>query len=378
MTVDENEHILDLRRRMVRLELVEPLNERDYREWIPVFEGVGRHFFVPRLRHVADGFLLSGANRRLRREWLNHAYDAQYPCWPDDRAPLSVCRLPLVDLADLLQAGDVADGHQVLLAGAGLGYTAALLCERLGDGQVTVVDQDANRVKRIRARLHDAGYQPAMSTRLPASGEPYDRVVTTNTLDELRVQPPWLARTKPGGKVLAILSTGEVLVVDVHEDQTAEGRFLPSVNLVPPFMPLPWASPADQTSAKGPRRRSRSTTLPPTVCDDFAQAPDGFKLHVRLNVGEIGSDTYASREAHYTHFLHRDGSWASVNSNDDGATWVVTQGGPRKLWTEIEKTYRQWRQLGEPGLADYRITLTATSLVVSIDGSDAWTLSLPS
>jgi protein-L-isoaspartate O-methyltransferase len=45
-------------------------------------------------------------------------------------------------VAIMLHALDVRDRHRVLQIGTGTGYTAGLLCERLGSHQVTTVDID--------------------------------------------------------------------------------------------------------------------------------------------------------------------------------------------------------------------------------------------
>jgi hypothetical protein len=46
----------------------------------------------------------------------------------------------------------------------------------------------------------------------------------------------------------------------------------------------------------------------------------------------------------------------------------VWQGGPGRLWTEIERTHQIWTECGEPGLSDLGLTVTPDRQWVWLDG----------
>ncbi|MGH3694552.1 MAG: methyltransferase domain-containing protein, partial [Pseudonocardiaceae bacterium] len=83
----------------------------------------------------------------------------------------------------MLQALAVEDGHRVLQVATGTGYTAALLCERLGSTQVTSIDVDPDLTAAARARLRRCGYLPTVITGDGRDGYPehalYDRTIAT-------------------------------------------------------------------------------------------------------------------------------------------------------------------------------------------------------
>ncbi|MFJ9826052.1 methyltransferase domain-containing protein [Streptomyces sp. NPDC101160] len=199
--------------------------------WRAAFAEVPRHLFVPSYYVPGPaGYerLWSGDSDPARRaRWLRGAYqDAALATRVRDGELLSSASQPSL-MARMLEALGIDDGHDVLEIGAGSGYGAALLCHRLGDRHVTTVDLDEEIAESARVHLAAAGHRPAVITGDGARGcperAPYDRIVATCEIPA--VPHPWLAQSRPGGRILAPLSTGLILLA-VQDPDHAEGRFL--------------------------------------------------------------------------------------------------------------------------------------------------------
>ncbi|MER8042932.1 methyltransferase domain-containing protein [Streptomyces sp. NPDC094032] len=201
--------------------------------WRAAFERVPRHLFVP-FYYVpgAGGYerLWSGDPDPARRtRWLRGAYrDAALATRVRDGELVSSASQPSL-MARMLEALDVRAGHDVLEIGAGTGYHAALLCDRLGDRHVTTVDLDEEIAESARAHLAATGHRPAVLTGDGARGcperAPYDRIVATCAVPS--VPYSWLDQCRPDALVLTPLSTG-LLLLRVTDPGHAEGRFLPT------------------------------------------------------------------------------------------------------------------------------------------------------
>lgn len=199
--------------------------------WRAAFAEVPRHLFVPSYYVPGPaGYerLWSGDPDPARRaRWLRGAYhDTALATRVRDGELLSSASQPSL-MARMLEALGIDDGHDVLEIGAGSGYGAALLCHRLGDRHVTTVDLDEEIAESARVHLAAAGHRPAVIAGDGARGcpehAPYDRIVATCEIPA--VPHPWLAQSRPGGRILAPLSTGLILLA-VQDPDHAEGRFL--------------------------------------------------------------------------------------------------------------------------------------------------------
>lgn len=199
--------------------------------WHAAFSEVPRHLFVP--YYYVSGVtgyerLWSGHPDPARRaRWLRGVYrDEPLATRVRDGELVSSSSQPSL-MAQMLEALEIRDGHDVLEIGAGTGYNAALLCHRLGDEHVTTVDLDEEITESARAHLAAVGCKPAVITGDGARGcperAPYDRVIATCTLPSIPYA--WLAQCRPGALVLTPLSTGLVLL-RVRDAAHAEGRFL--------------------------------------------------------------------------------------------------------------------------------------------------------
>ncbi len=160
-------------------------------EWRTAFRAVPRHLFVPDAFWIGDESPLEPVQRADDpQRWLDltasdiplitQVDDGATPPGKPGRYPSSSVSQPSL-VAMMLDRAQFAAGHTVLEIGTGSGYNAALLCERLGEANVTTVEIDLDVAERARAALTSAGYKPAV---VSADGEqgwparaPYERAV---------------------------------------------------------------------------------------------------------------------------------------------------------------------------------------------------------
>jgi protein-L-isoaspartate O-methyltransferase len=206
--------------------------------WRKAFAAVPRHVFVP-------GFYAETAPPR----WI----DASDPQWLTGVYSDRTLATQMLDLPGpgrntrvtssstrpgymlwMLRLLDVADGMNVLEIGTGTGWTAAMLCERLGDDHVTSIDIDPDLIGPARDRLAQAGYRPVLAARNGATGHPghapYDRIIATVAVEQ--IPHTWVAQTRPGGIILAdlrppgMIRAGALVKLTVHGDGTASGPLI--------------------------------------------------------------------------------------------------------------------------------------------------------
>ncbi|MGW5660674.1 hypothetical protein ACWEWG_11285 [Streptomyces sp. NPDC003758] len=121
----------------------------------------------------------------------------------------------------------------------------------------------------------------------------------------------------------------------MEEDGTARGRLLGgqvSFMIARPQLPPPLGLLPDIDDGE-----ERTTGLPPDALDDWntrfvAQLAAPRAQRLSLN-----------RDGRTEHLLIDvdAGAWAALIQ--DGETWTVRQGGPARLWDDVEETVTQWR-----------------------------------
>jgi methyltransferase of ATP-grasp peptide maturase system len=354
-------------------------------EWLAAFRDIPRDAFVPYyFTQTPDqpGWLLV---ERPSPQWWEDVYSIRPLITQidgnDDNAALA--RTNRVDgvatssssaptlMALMLEALDTHNGHRVLEVGTGTGYNAALLCHRLDAANVTSIDIDAGLVNRARERLAALGYSPHLEAADGMAGcpdrAPFDRIIATVGIP--RVPGAWLQQTTPGGKVLVPLdlagSAGLLALLTVDPDGKAEGPFLPDYG---GFMPLRanQHQPNDVLSTVADNDGDkRETTL---SVDASTNTCDPFEFFAALTVG--GYDwlrfTPNNDGPVETWLTQPNGSWVCHITNANG-TQIVRQGGPVRLWDDIETAHLTWQQLGQPPRERFGLTIHDGRYTVWLD-----------
>jgi protein-L-isoaspartate(D-aspartate) O-methyltransferase len=127
-------------------------------------------------------------------------------------------------VARLLQALDVDDEDDVLVVGVGVGYTAALLAELVGERRVHAVDIARRLVLDARRNLGQAGYEGVLVDRRDGADglpeyAPFDRIL----VEAAAVRPPraLLDQLAPDGRLVMPIGTPDQTLVAVEADDTA-------------------------------------------------------------------------------------------------------------------------------------------------------------
>ncbi|MCX4880577.1 hypothetical protein [Streptomyces sp. NBC_00847] len=225
------------------------------------------------------------------------------------------------------------------------------------------MEVDAEVSIRARTALGHAGYAPLLiegdGLAGHPDGAPYDRLIATCGVTELPYA--WVEQTRPGGIILAPLSgwlySSELARLTVGEDGTARGRLLGGQvsfmiarpQLPPPLGLLPGIDDGEE----------RTTVLAADDLDDWdtrfvAQLAAPHAQRLSLN-----------RDGRTEHLLVDvdAGAWAALVQ--DGETWTVRQGGPARLWDDVEETVCQWEADGSPGLDLFEVAVTPEGQTVT-------------
>lgn len=318
--------------------------------------------------------------------WLDDIYsdsvlvtqlDGDVTCWkkareqgPIDGIPTSSSSMPSI-MSIMLEELRISDEATVLEVGTGTGYNAALLCERLGDGMVSTVDVDATLVLAARDALAACGYHPACEVADGAGGmpsrAPFDRVLFTCSVS--RIPPAVIRQTRAGGLIVTTLNrpigAGLVRVV-VKDGGHALGRVLPGDGR---FMPLRSHRLADAgillDRVRPARPQATTTTSIPIGAALRPSSP--FEFFAGLVLPGVVAVQAPDEEG--TYLLHGDGSWACHY------TWhgrfAVDQGGPRRLWDDLEAGYACWKRLGKPLRSRFGITVSPGGQILWLDCPDS-------
>ncbi|VTT87162.1 Protein-L-isoaspartate O-methyltransferase [Halorubrum sp. DM2] len=133
--------------------------------------------------------------------------------------------LSLETVVRLVTALDAHEGDAVLVVGAGIGYSVAMIAEIVGARHVHAVDIDRSAVVTARSNLDAAGYEAALVDRadgadgLPAYA-PYDRIL----LEAAVIEPPRALREQlaADGRIVYPRGAG-VQTVTAAEPSPPEG-----------------------------------------------------------------------------------------------------------------------------------------------------------
>ncbi|MGH3626273.1 MAG: ATP-grasp peptide maturase system methyltransferase [Sciscionella sp.] len=341
--------------------------------WQDAFRAVPRHLFLPRFFRLAPDRRRHEAIDRDHPDWpaliyantvLTTQLDSDDTRWQSarDNGPVegtatSSSTQPSL-MASTLEALEIHDGQRVLEVGTGTGYNSGLLCHRLGDELVTSVEYDPTVAKHARHALEETGYHPTLVTgdgvEGHPAGAPYDRLIATYSVPA--IPPAWLHQVRPGGVLVVSLyrdlGVGLMLRL-VVDDGTAHGHLLPDCAY---FMPTRTHTDLDtdtllRTASKQPTETVRSSTLPAPISDTAS----GWTALAGLLLPEVARLDISRSDGAVQWLVHPDGSWAYYQSTDH----QVEQGGPRRLWNEVEAAYDRWQQLDQPARERFGLTVLA-------------------
>jgi protein-L-isoaspartate O-methyltransferase len=336
--------------------------------WRQAFAAVPRHALVPRYYRSDNYHEIDATTATDHSTWLRSVYsDETLITQKTERTVTSSGTMPGL-VATMLRALDVRDHHRVFQVGTGTGYTAGLLCERLGSSHVTTVDIDSVLVQAADARLTSMGYRPTAITGNGADGyppnAPYDRFLATCALR--RIPSAWLTQSASGARIVAPIAKG-LITLDVQDANHAAGRFLAEGGY---FMPL--RDSADDSLARvtgcvktTAQKHSRRTTLGPR--DTFYHQHVRFLLTLVLPDVSIGQHGPALDD-----LIIRDhtGSSARLCSTHDGS-FLVTETGSRALWADVEQVHHLWQDCHQPRREHFGLSVVHDRQFVWLDSPDS-------
>jgi protein-L-isoaspartate O-methyltransferase len=137
----------------------------------------------------------------------------------------------LVAMKTMLDMLDAKESMKVLEIGAGTGYNAALIAEKVAPGHVTTIEVDREIAEHARTVLPRTGLPVTVVTGDGTLGHPdnapYDRIMVTASA--LRVPYAWVEQTRPGGRIVlpfvGSFGRGAFACLTVDGDGAAPGRF---------------------------------------------------------------------------------------------------------------------------------------------------------
>ncbi|UXY29468.1 methyltransferase domain-containing protein [Streptomyces sp. HUAS TT20] len=284
--------------------------------------------------------------------------------------PTSSSTLPglIVSMAHRL---DVKPGHKVLDVGTGSGYSAALFSRRFGDENVTSVDVDPYLVEAARTRLAEFGRTPHLEA-IDATGDlpdaEYDRILATVSVRP--VPASWLRALRPGGRlVTTIAHTALLITADMGTDGIARGSVQPDPATFMETRQNADYPPKLNHVFEVARTREGEDVRPPDgpIPDLWQEWPLRWLYELDTPGVETRAATYPDDGRRVVWLLAADGSWARA---EDGTSPVVHQGGPRRLWDDLERVRRKWEENNRISLHSLRAELSPeASYLLSPDGS---------
>lgn len=293
--------------------------------------------------------------------------------------PTSSSTLPGLVVA-MLEDLKLADNDKVLEIGTGSGYSTALLCERVGSGNVVSVEADPRIAGSAAAAIRTAGYTPFLVTGDGLNGfadcAPYEKLIATCSVRS--IPPAWITQTAPGGMILTTLSGwqyGSAYVrITVSGDGIAHGTFLPetySLMLARPHLPPP-ANLVGAGQLDSVKPRPAKITL--DMLDSWTA-----RFIAQLATPDAQIVTRKSGDGPMIDYLidSKSQSVASVTPVGNSES-QVRESGPLSLWGKIEESIISWQQTGFTPLSEFRIDINPESQRVYVTGHETLSWHLPS
>lgn len=275
-----------------------------------------------------------------------------------DNVVISTASMPFA-MAQIMLAAELRDGMRVMELGAGSGYMAAILAERLGQGNVVTIEADAEMVGMAAKNLAAAGFGDVEVVTgdgldgLP--GRQFDAILASFSVTG--IPPAWLQQC-PGGRIVAPWATrwtshntdpkvSAAAVLNVR-DGAASGRFYPNLRFMQAhaqrFDRIPaLTNPGSSRYSIGPRLR------PGAVIGKFHPAAAFYLGLVLSGVGYRMDDGVIT--------VCDDTSWARAVGDEAMMRTEVLQAGPRDLWTELQTAYTGWCAMRHPSIDRFGVSV---------------------
>ncbi|MGW0712443.1 methyltransferase domain-containing protein [Streptomyces sp. NPDC002643] len=301
----------------------------------------------------------------------DHAQDGDRP----NGLPTSSATLPSL-VVRFLRHARIAVGLDLLDLGTGAGGLASYAARRLGSQHVTSLDVDGYLTEAAAGRLARMGLHPrfiAMDATRAIPGT-YDRIIATVALEPGPGLVPVLRALRPGGRLVTTLAnTSLILTAWKNEDGGATGQVERDwAGFMKTRHGADYAPGLNSLLGHAREAEGEDVSVGRYPVLDVASA---WELRSMLEVTSPGIEVdYEARGRHRTAYLvHADGSWARAS-----AEWLdapeVHQGGPRRLWGELERIRN--RLNAEGGLPLYGSRLEITPDGVCHLSRGRWTASL--
>ncbi|MFJ1640789.1 methyltransferase domain-containing protein [Streptomyces sp. NPDC088256] len=286
---------------------------------------------------------------------------------PGDHAeglPTSSATLPSL-VVRMLRHARLGEGLPLLDLGTGAGGLTAYASRRIGAEHVTSLDVDPYLTSAAGERLANMGLHPEFVTADATNSVPgsYERIVSTVGLPAGPGLRPVLAALVPGGRIAMTLGRtclvvtgwkhGNGDVVGVVERDMAGFMVTRSGDDYPPALTELF------TIASQANGETTSTGRYPVV--DVANA---WELRSMLEITVPGVEVAYERDGQdrTTYLVHPDGSWARASGK-----WIdppeVHQGGPRRLWGDLERIRNRLAAEGSLPLLGARVRITPDGVV---------------
>ncbi|MFJ6566766.1 ATP-grasp peptide maturase system methyltransferase [Streptomyces sp. NPDC091292] len=345
---------------------------------------------VPRELFLGDAaFRLTGrAWEPVRRaevgqdEWLRMVYsdqtwvtqidgrDAADATGPVSGSPTSSTTLPSL-VVRTAQVAQLQPGQKVLEVGTGTGYSTAVLCQRLGAGNVVSIEYDPGVAARAAAHLHDAGHTPTLAVGDGLQGctehADYDAIIATCSVRA--IPPSWFWQLNDGGSITTTISGWMLAAGLIHlvldDEGTAHGRF--NGDTISYMLARPHERPPSPRVflLDGDTRSTR-------------QAPGLLKEWAGAFVAQLAAPSAEFMTIESGIVLRDVATGSQVWTESDGEGATVHQHGPLRLWDQVEDALAAWQKAGAPDLTEFGMTATPYEQTVWIGSptGPSWRLPL--
>ncbi|MEV2215405.1 ATP-grasp peptide maturase system methyltransferase [Streptomyces sp. NPDC050997] len=343
-------------------------------KWRAAVEAVPRELFLnPGVFLPVDGgrWRPVTALGTAPEEWLQIAYSDQSLATQldghltADQAAETVTGVPTsssttpVTVVGMIEGLEVEEGQTVLEIGTGTGYSTALMCNRLGEDNVTTVEVDPEVAARADAALEEAGFSTWTVTGDGLLGHParasYDRVIATCAVR--RIPYTWVRQTKPGGIILATIGSwpyGTGLAkVTVNEDGSAEGRIIGRSSFMQARSQAVVPLAGDLSARTAYPDTERPTKVTPVLLLEWMPA---FLAQLAAPGAQFVRATDNEGESSLYLFDPERESFAAFT--EEASRWTVRQGGPVALWDDVEQALLDWAEAGQPDLNVVELRIT--------------------